>query len=841
MKRFFAVFAALLLGVSAALAQRTDLSGLKICIDPGHGGYDPANDRHVVPDPGTDFWESESNWQKALLLQSLLEAKGATVFLSRSSNNVDPTLSERVAFANANAVDWFHSIHSNATGLAVNNSINYTLMLVREKIVAGGDPVYGPGTGLPETQEAWDISGIMGPKIVSFLRTQRSTQFLDWTFYGGSNGGYTLGVLRGLLMPGELSEGSMHDFFPETRRLMNNDYRKMEAYALLRSWMAYFGVPADNFGIVAGIQTDVSTGKPINFARVRLMPEGSIYTGDGYNNGFYTFDGLAPGSHTVVFETPGATPDSVQVNVPGGGVVFVDRVLQNAAVPNVASSTPVNNDTLFNPTLPIVLNFSKSMDTASVRSAFSLVPAISGRIQWSPNNVSLTFIPDSMLPFNVAFTLTIDTSAHSASGQTLDGNGDGTPGDVFTLLFKTKYVDVVPPHVTESLPAAAAVLRSPTYVLNFMFSEKLNPSSVTVGHFAVKKNGGALLTRTTAYFEANGKVGVNVYLQSPLSPAGSYRVGISSIADSVGNVMPTADAVLFDFTVSPDLYTYAVLDAFDSVLTAWHQPLASIGTAGVDSAALVYIAGVKVDPIPGNAGSAKLTYAWTNGASNPLLTAEFDTSHGNLSLWNKARMMLQAYVFGDGSGNQFRFVVDDSVEAFPSGSPEHREVSPWVTLSWIGWRLVEWDCETDSLGQWTGNGRLEGALRFRGLQLQRGAGGGSAKGEVYFDQLQLAQRVGVVGVPPAAAGLPSRYELYQNFPNPFNPSTQIRFDVPIAGHVRLTIYDVLGREVEVVLDEVREAGRHMVQFDARALASGMYFYRLTASSVVLTRKMMLTK
>lgn len=843
MKRLLVALLLIFAGLSPVAAQRSDLSGLKICIDPGHGGYDPADDRHVVPDPGIDFWESESNWQKALLLKSLLEAKGATVILTRPSNLVDPSLAERVAVGNSNSVDWFHSIHSNATGLPVNTSINYTLMLIREKR-SYTDPAAstGNGLGIPERQESWDISSQqMSIRIMNNLRTQRTMTYLDWAFYGGTNGGFSLGVLRGLLMPGELSEGSMHDFFPETRRLMNNDYRKMEAYALLRSWMAYFGVPADTFGIVAGIQTDVGSGKPMNFTRVRLMPEGRIYSGDGYNNGFYMFDGLTPGPHTVVFETPGVTPDSVAVNIPAGGVSFVDRLLQSAASPTVASSTPTNNDTLFNPTLPIVLNFSKPMDTLSVRNALFIAPPVSGRLQWSPTNVSLTFVPDSILPFYTRYAVTLDTSAHSATGQTIDGNGDGSPGDPFALRFKTRYVDVVPPSVIESWPFAAALLRSPTYVLNFMFSEKLKPSTVTTANFAAKLNGGALLARTASYYEAGGKAGVTVYLQNPLSPAGSYRVGISSVADSVGNVMPPSRAVLFDFSVAPDIFNYIQIDSFDSLSTAWHQPLSSIGTAGVDSATLSTATNMKVVPVPGNLASASLTYAWSNGAPSPLLTAELDTSRGNLFLWRKEGMMLEAYIFGDGSGNQVRFLVDDSVEAFPSGPPDHREVSPWVTLSWVGWRLVEWDCERDSVGQWTGNGLLEGMLRLRGVQLRRGPGGGAATGRIYVDQLQLAKKVGVVAVPLTVTVLPVRFELYQNFPNPFNPETVVSFQLSAVSDVRLVVYDLLGREVAMLVNERKTAGRYDVKFDGSRLSSGVYIYRLTAGNSVETRKMVLTK
>ena len=118
-------------------SQRQDLSGLKFCIDPGHGGNNPANDRHVVPDAGIDFWESESNFQKALLLKPLLEARGAWVILTRNTNyypnDDEPSLSARSEIANQNNVNWFHSIHSNATG-GTNTGTNYTLILVKENI-----------------------------------------------------------------------------------------------------------------------------------------------------------------------------------------------------------------------------------------------------------------------------------------------------------------------------------------------------------------------------------------------------------------------------------------------------------------------------------------------------------------------------------------------------------------------------------------------------------------------------------------------------------------------------------------------------------------------------------
>jgi N-acetylmuramoyl-L-alanine amidase len=848
MRRFLALTAIVLVAVCSARAQRTDLSGLKFCIDPGHGGHNPANDRHVVPDPGTDFWESESNFQKALLLKSLLEARGATVILTRYTNDypddsLEPSLAARVAVANSNMVDWFHSIHSNATGLSSNTSINYTLLLVREQIVSGGDPVYGPGTGQPEWPQAYAMSNIIGPAIYAKLRDQpRSTwTYLDWTFYGGSNGGWTLGVLRGLMMPGELSEGSFHDYYPETRRLMNNSYRKMEAYALCYSFMSYFSVPADSLGIIAGIQTDLATSKPINYSRVRLMPLGRIATGDQYNNGFYMFDSLSEGTYTVVFETPGVYADSVQVTLARGATRFQDRVLQSAAAPAVLTSSPVNNDSQVHPLANIVLNFSKPMDTASVRQAFSITPSVSGTITWGASNSQMTFDPDSAFGFLVTYTVQLDTTAHSVTGQTLDGNGDGTPGDPFLLHFTTKYVDIVPPYIVESSPAVLATGTYPTGVLSLMFNEKLQPATVTTTNIAVQKIGGTVQPRIVEYAEINGKAGVSIHLQYLTAPAASYRVRVSGVKDSTGNAVSTSSPILYDFGVGPDIYEIRSLDLLDSVLVQWRDALASAGTIGIDSARLAYTTSSRIRNVLTNPGSVRLSYAFTAGSPDGVAAFEVVPAFADTMCWTRTGHVLQVYLYGDGSGNEFRFTLDDSVEAFPDGPPEHREASRWVPVTWVGWRLVTWDCERDTAGNWTGNGILEGELRFRGIQIRRAAGSGILSGSLLVDLLQLATRTGVVGVPLEPGEHPLRYALEQNFPNPFNPKTVISYQLPAVSDVRLVVYDLLGREVAVLVNDRRGPGRYEAAFDGTNLSSGVYLVRMTAGKYVQTRKILLMK
>jgi hypothetical protein len=85
------------------------------------------------------------------------------------------------------------------------------------------------------------------------------------------------------------------------------------------------------------------------------------------------------------------------------------------------------------------------------------------------------------------------------------------------------------------------------------------------------------------------------------------------------------------------------------------------------------------------------------------------------------------------------------------------------------------------------------------------------------------------------------FVIYQNYPNPFNPITTINFDMRQRERVRLTVFDILGREVAVLVDGEKERGIHSVVFNARGVSSGVYFYRLRAGGAALTKKMIVQK
>jgi uncharacterized protein YxjI len=111
----------------------------------------------------------------------------------------------------------------------------------------------------------------------------------------------------------------------------------------------------------------------------------------------------------------------------------------------------------------------------------------------------------------------------------------------------------------------------------------------------------------------------------------------------------------------------------------------------------------------------------------------------------------------------------------------------------------------------------------------------STWGTAYLGSLVVT---GVAQNPPA---VPYRFELAQNYPNPFNPSTKIQYTLKSSGNVRLSVYDLLGREVAILVNGVRTAGSHEVTFSRPDLGSGVYFYKLQTGGQVITKKMLLMK
>jgi hypothetical protein len=100
---------------------------------------------------------------------------------------------------------------------------------------------------------------------------------------------------------------------------------------------------------------------------------------------------------------------------------------------------------------------------------------------------------------------------------------------------------------------------------------------------------------------------------------------------------------------------------------------------------------------------------------------------------------------------------------------------------------------------------------------------------------------GPTGIDPSPEPLPTRTALFQNFPNPFNPTTRIGWEMGLSENVRITVYDPLGRQVALLFDGWKEGGKHSVTFDATGLPSGVYFCQLRTASYLGTMKLTLLR
>ncbi len=112
---------------------------------------------------------------------------------------------------------------------------------------------------------------------------------------------------------------------------------------------------------------------------------------------------------------------------------------------------------------------------------------------------------------------------------------------------------------------------------------------------------------------------------------------------------------------------------------------------------------------------------------------------------------------------------------------------------------------------------------------------------LYGSKAEAVDARWVNGVVKAGAGLPKEFALSQNYPNPFNPVTQIRYALPMDCQVRLDIYNVVGQRVAILVDDHQKAGYKVVSWNAQDVASGVYFYKLTAGNFTSIRKMVLLK
>ena len=433
MKKFFTLLISVLICVSLFAEGR---DSIRIYINPGHGGYG-SDDRNMAVYPFASgdtlgFWESWSNLDKGLMLKQMLDSAGFTTAISRVQNREDDdlTLSQIVRMNNEFGSTFFLSIHSNAGGKS-----NYVLQLYAG--ITPGDTYTYP-TATPCSERSRLISTEIAKNLVSNQITcwgnSNYSVVGDKTFARTAMGwsdGY--GVLRGLTTPGVISEGCMHDYQPETYRLLNHDYRWMEAWHFYKTFMNYLAKDSIPTGNIAGsvrdqdrpaelptynfIDNSRDSYLPINGAVISLLQDTTVlcsYTTDNLNNGFFLFKNLQPGNYNVKIEKEDYYSSTFPIEVRANEMSYLNSSIkmQRKTPPVIISHIPENNiiDSISCAT-KIEFVFNWDMDTAATRRAFSIVPSVAGKLDFSNNNSKMVFLPDNPLTGATLYTITIDTTA----------------------------------------------------------------------------------------------------------------------------------------------------------------------------------------------------------------------------------------------------------------------------------------------------------------------------------------------------------------------------------------------------------------------------------------------
>ncbi|MEA1986915.1 MAG: N-acetylmuramoyl-L-alanine amidase [Candidatus Marinimicrobia bacterium] len=809
-----------------------DLSGVKICIDPGHGGHE-SDDRHII---ATDFWESEGNLTKAKRLREMLTALGATVILTREGNGNDwpddLSLSARAGIANNNNVDFFHSIHSNG----YNGQWNSTLMLFDGY---DNDPVY---------DDSKIMADIMAPKLYNANRTTHYSVRGDYDFYGWTDSQGNpigLGVLRRLTMPGVLSEGSFHDYIPESWRLQNLDYRKKEAWAIAQSFVDFYNT--SNYGIrhIAGLVRDkydkvsyytiTSSDEytPINNITATLTPGNIVYTGGNMNNGFFFFDSLATGTYQVKVEADDYHSDSANIIVGSSFFNFKDFYLISNAPPELLSTYPTEGDTCIPSWYPIVLNFNKPIDTTTVDSAISISPNTPFEFSYDDDfrQINITAKTDSFL-FLTPYTLTVSDSLKDKWGYNFDADGDTNTTNDYVLNFTTGKEDMSSPNITSIYPKSGGnnVILNP--ILKFVYDEILDSASVTADKFYFEKySGHHKIECDLVHNIVNNQSVIHLFPKEQLRHNELYkRIIYKGLNDLFDN--PTPSNLAFTFMTGSNKYEITLLDSFENYITNnWLKPSISGKSLGLLDTTNRKGNSEYLNLLTGSQQSLEVSYGFDTTETEWLLREYAEDENPVVGEFDDSYTM-QVYIFGDGSGNKFRFCVDDD---------NGNEVSEWTTINWLGWKLVSWNL--NSIGTWSdGNsdGTLDGTLHFDSFQLTYNSENSSPNiGKIYFDDLRIVKSV--YASINENNTLPNTFTLFQNYPNPFNPKTVIEYNIPKNSNVKLNIYDLSGKKITSLVDEFQNSGFHSVEFNGNKFASGIYLYQLLTDDFSEVKKMVLIK
>ncbi|MBQ9751686.1 MAG: Ig-like domain-containing protein [Paludibacteraceae bacterium] len=726
----------------AKRAASTNPADYKIYINPGHGGYD-SDDRLMYLYPifidvsnstlnsadgytrEQSFWESTSNLDKGLRLDTILRDLGFQTKMSRVTNTTadDRSLSGISAEASNWNADFMLSIHSNA-----GNPSNYILHL--HSGITPGDP-YGLN-GYPEKvpeeicNEARAITTLMGAN-------QYSNQVSCWsrepniagdktfarTIMGWPNG---YGVMRNLKVPGTISEGMMHDYLPETYRLMNIDYKRQESFQFAKTFIQYFCDGELPYGAIGGKIYDMylkqefpnyrarkgtrDEYRPILKGVVELWQNDQLlqtYVTDTLYNGVYYFWNLQPGTYTVKAKPEGYYPQEQTLEVKQNEIsygIFAMSMVRETPPEVIDYSPKVEITDSVIVSTNVTISFNWDMETEATAAALTITPAVEGTIIFEDDCHTLRFKPATRFEPGVEYTVTLGTGACHP-----DTTFENHLQEPFSFKFRTDNRSSV--RVIQTYPTKEEVNVPLNASFIVLFDAEIVPSILKKGVEVLDAEGN-LVKINTRSFKCNTAPAPYGYaafeLVNELEATKDYSFVLKpSISD--------VDAVLLNETITIPFHTgekvVSTLPLVDEMDNAFFVGDKENSTDVQSANAMRY-----TNKMYAGLASNQLSYAF----SGPDGEALFNAINPMLVIGN-SESKLGMYVFGDYSFNELyaRWAVEGDIK-----------YTKLCTLDYAGWLYQEADMSELPAGV---------DYQFMGLRLVRKEGIMSESGTIYIDNL----------------------------------------------------------------------------------------------------------
>ncbi len=831
----YLIYFFLILGIHNA--QVTGLDGWDLFIDPGH-----SQDENMGIN---GYSEAKEVLQVGLELMDILNTQSDidTVYISRTNDNQSVSLYQRTNYANTVGASWYHSIHSDASS---NTNTNKTLLLWGQLNNGNPDPPVGG-----EEMSSFMIDLLTQGMRIETTGSWGDCSFYTWSDYCANSGGPYLYVNRNTNMPSELSEEGHHTNPAQNQLVMNTEYKRMLAYLFFWSILDYHEIDRPFVGQVAGQVMDMESQEPINGSIVQI--DEYQYTTDTYNslfhqysnneqelrNGFYWFEGLSDSTYEVIVSSPGYYSDTAQISILDTFITFYDAELLSSQPPIVTETVPVEGDSLFPADDPIEIQFSRPMDTASVYASIIISPATDFGGYWE-NNQTLILLPDSLL-FETDYTLTIFDEAQDVYGHFMDGDQNGVQGGNFSLQFRTGPADMIPPEIINIFPPNVSQNIEVFPIINIQFDETLNTNVDLSDHFLLERfQDHSSVPGDMVYYSVGEKSSICYFPMENLHPDEVYVTRLySGITDHLDNMIEIDQAFSFQ-TGNIDIEINEIDDLEQGIGTHWWEPQSSGSTIGIipDSTWMQPNSQI-MSLLYESSRSMEISYGWDLSDSEWLIRVYLSDGPAREVTFNDSKTM-QVYVFGDGSGNRFRFCVDDNL---PSTSSSNHEVSPWYVIDWVGWRSISWDMDVDGTGGWIGDGNLNGNMRFDSFQLSY-IEGQPQFGMIYIDDLSIIDNINL-SIPDHSRH-PSQISLGKNFPNPFNMSTEILFIIDKERPVQLFIHDLIGNKITDLVKDTYAPGQYRVKWNGtnqygNHVSSGIYIFTIVSHDYKKSGRMILLK